>query len=228
MAFSNGFETVFVSLGGIFCLYLGYRIFIKGTERQFNLFSDLKGWKFKVANTAPGIFFAILGSIILCAPVIVNVISIMQKQSFINTYATKLILDELRSRNEIILASKLNDKVYVSDFPTASAPSADKLKPRNPKPANKAIVTANELRLRAKPGKYYRIIGSLNKGDIVTIKDTKGSWLLVSTTEFEDGWVHREYVRALESVSGKEQRKSSLVLNSNPSAPFGAQTSTIE
>ena len=228
MGLSNGFETVLVSLGGIFCLYLGYRIFIRGTDRQFELFSDLKGWKFKVANTAPGIFFAILGSIILCSPVIVNVISIMQKESFINTYATKLILDELRSRNEIILASKLNEKVYVSDSPTASVPSADKLKHRNPKPANKAIITGNELRLRVKPGKHYRIIGSLNKGDIVTIKDTKGLWFRVSTAEFEDGWVHREYVRALESVSGKEQRKSSLVLNSNPSALFGVQTSTIE
>ena len=228
MALSNGLETVFVSLGGIFCLYLGYRIFIQGTERQFKLFSDLKGWKFKVANTAPGILFAILGSIILCSPVIVNVISIMQKQSFINTYATKLILDELRNRNEIILASKLNEKPYVSDSPTASAPSADKLKPKNPKPVNKAIITGNELRLRAKPGKYYRIIGSLNKGDFVTIKDTKGSWFRISTAGFEDGWVHREYVRVLESVSGKELRKSSLVLNSNPSEPFGAQTSTID
>ncbi len=228
MALSNGLETVFISLGGIFCLYLGYRIFIKGTDRQFYLFSDLEGWKFKVANTAPGIFFAILGSIILCSPVIVNVISIMQKQSFINTYATKLILDELRSRNEIILASKLNEKVYVSDSLTASASSADKLTPKTHKPANKAIVTGNELRLRTKPGKYYRIIGSLNKGDIVTIKDTKGSWFRVSTAEFGNGWVHREYVRTLKSVSGKEQRKSSLVLNSNPSALIGAQTSTIE
>jgi hypothetical protein len=208
MALSNGLETVFVGLGGIFCLYLGYRIFIKGTDRQFKLFSDLKGWKFKVANTAPGIFFAILGSIILCSPVIVNVISIMQKQSFINTYATKLILDELRSRNEIILASKLNEKVYVSDSRTASASSADKLTPKNPKPAHKAIVTGKKLRLRAKPGKYYRIIGSLNKGEIVTIKDTKGSWFRVSTAEFEDGWVHGGYVRALESVSEKEQRKA--------------------
>ena len=208
MVLSNGFETVFVCLGGIFCLYLGYRIFIQGTDRQFYLFSDLEGWKFKVANTAPGIFFAILGAIILCSPVIVNVISVMQKKSFINTYATKLILDELRSRNEIILASKLNEKVYVSDPLSASAASADKLTPTNPNPANKAIVTGRKLRLRAKPGKYYRIIGSLNKGDIVTIKDTKDTWIRVSTAEFEDGWVHSRYVRTLGSVRGKQQRKT--------------------
>lgn len=208
MALSNGLETVFISLGGIFCLYLGYRIFIKGTDRQFYLFSDLEGWKFKVANTAPGIFFAILGSIILCSPVIVNVILIMQNQTFVNSYATKLILDELRSKNEIILASKLNEKVSVSDSSIAGASSADRLTPKNPKPANKAIVTGNVLRLRAKPGTYYRIIGSLNKGDIVTIKDTKGSWFRVSTAEFGNGWVHREYVRTLKSVSEKEQRKA--------------------
>ena len=228
MTLSKGLEALFISLGGIFCLYLGYRIFIKGTDRQFYLFSDLEGWKFKVANTAPGIFFAILGSIILCSPVIANVVLMMQNQTFINSYATKLILDELRSKNEIISASKLIEKVSVSGSRIASPSSADRLTPKNPKATNKAIVTGNVLRLRAKPGTYYRVIGSLNKGDIVTIQDTRGSWFRVSTVAFEDGWVHKEYVRALKSMSGKEQRKSSLVLNSNPSALIGAQTSTIE
>ncbi|MGD8987638.1 MAG: SH3 domain-containing protein, partial [Syntrophobacterales bacterium] len=188
------------SLGGIFCLYLGYRIFIKGTERQFNLFSDLKGWKFKLANTAPGIFFAILGAIILCSPIIVNAISIMQKQSFINSYSTKLILDELRKRNESTSASKLNKKASVSDSLVESSSTETD---NNHKPLNKAIVTTNELHLRAKPGTYHRIIGSLNKGDLVIIKDTKGEWHRVSTAEFEDGWVHGEYVRVLENGSGE-------------------------
>jgi hypothetical protein len=201
------------SLGGIFCLYLGYRIFIKGTDRQFYLFSDLEGWKFKVANTAPGIFFAILGSIILCSPVIVNVVLMMQNQTFINSYATKLILDELRSKNEIILASKLNEKVFVSDSLTASASSTDQLTPKNPKATNNAIVTGNVLRLRAKPGTYHRVIGSLNKGDIVTIKDTRGSWFRVSTAAFENGWVHKEYVRPLKNMSGKEQQAVDRLVN---------------
>jgi uncharacterized protein YgiM (DUF1202 family) len=217
MGLSNGFETVLISLGGIFCLYLGYRVFITGTDRQFKLFSDLKGWKFKIANTAPGIFFAILGSIILCSPVIANVISIMQKQSFINTYATKLILDELRKRNEIILANKLDKKMHIADSVTESSSTADTLTQRNSGPVNKAVVTGNVLRLRQEPGTYHRIIGSLRKGEIVTIKDTKGAWLRVSTATSEDGWVHRHYVRLLESLSEKEPDKSSLVLSSNPS-----------
>lgn len=228
MGLSNGFETILISLGGIFCLYLGYRVFITGTDRHFKLFSDLKGWKFKVANTAPGIFFAILGSIILCSPVIANVISIMQKQSFINTYATKLILDELRKRNEIILANKLNKKVHVSDSLTESSSTADTLTPRSSRPVNKAIVTGSVLRLRKEPGTYHRIIGSLKKGDIVTIKDTKGAWLRVSTATSKDGWVHGQYVKPLESLSQKEPDKSSLVLSSNPSLPMGGQTSLLE
>ena len=211
MTLSKGLETVFISLGGIFCLYLGYRIFIKGTDRQFYLFSDLEGWKFKVANTAPGIFFAILGSIILCSPVIANVVLMMQNQTFINSYATKLILDELRSKNAIIVANKLNEKVSVSGSLTAPASSTDRPTPKNPNPANKAIVTSEVLRLRAKPGTYNRIIGSLNKGDVITIKDMKGSWFRVSTAAFEDGWVHRRYVTALKSIRGKEQRKSALL-----------------
>ena len=228
MTLSKGLETVFISLGGIFCLYLGYRIFIKGTERQFYLFSDLEGWKFKVANTAPGIFFAILGSIILCSPVIANVVLMMQNQTFINSYATKLILDELRSKNKIISASKLNEKVSISGSQITSPSTVDRLTPRNPQPANKGIVTGNVLRLRVKPGKYHRTIGSLHKGDIVTIKDRNGSWVRVSTAAFEDGWVHRRYVTALKIIRGKEQRKSSLFLKSNPSTPVEAHASTIE
>ena len=228
MTLAKVLETVLISLGGIFCLYLGYRIFIKGTDRQFYLFSDLEGWKFKVANTAPGIFFAILGAIILCSPIIANVALMMQNQTFINSYATKLILDELRSKNEIIVSNKLNEKMPVSGSLTARAFSVDRPTPINPAPANKAIVTSQVLRLRAKPGTYHRIIGSLHKGDVITIKDMKGSWFRVSTAAFEDGWVHRRYVTALKSIRGKEQRKSSLLLNSNPSAPVEAHASTIE
>ena len=107
----KGFDVLFISLGGILCIYLGYRLMVIGTNRPFKLFSDLKGWRFRVANLVPGVFFAILGSVVLCSSVITNAISILQKEAFINTYATKLILDELRKKNEEILGSKLEDHV---------------------------------------------------------------------------------------------------------------------
>ena len=89
------FEVLFISLGGILCIYLGYRLLTIGANQPFDIFSDLKGWRFRTANLAPGVFFAVLGSVVLCSPVITSAISILQKETFINKYATKLILDEL-------------------------------------------------------------------------------------------------------------------------------------
>lgn len=220
---ANGFETILISLGGIFCLYLGYRVFHTGAEKQFALFSDLKGWKCKIANAAPGIFFAILGSIIICSPVIVEGISILQKQAFINTYATKLIMDELQKRNEIILANKLNETKYVADDLTERSSTEDKLASQKSRSLEKAMVTSKILNLRKEPGTHYRVIGSLRKGDIVTIKDTRGSWLRVSTDEFHDGWIHGQYATLLEGHRTSKQGNSSLLLSSNQSAPVRGQ-----
>lgn len=228
MSISNGFETILIALSGTFCVYLGYRVFITGTEQPFKLFSDLKGWKLKIANTAPGIFFAILGSIIICSPVIVDVIAIIQKESFMNTYATKLILDELRKRNEIILTNKLNESRYVADYNAEKSSTVDRFASRKSRSIEKAIVTADVLRLRKKPDMHHRIIGSLKKGDIVIIKDKRGSWYRVSADEFQDGWIHGQYARLLEDLGDSEQRKSSLVLSSNDSAPERGQSSPVK
>ena len=228
MNIPNGLQTILISLGGIFCLYLGYRVFNKGAEKQFKLFSDLKGWKFKLANTAPGLFFAMLGAIILCSPVIVEGISILQKQAFINTYASKLIVDELHKRNEIILANKLNDNNCVAADRTERSPAADKIASKKSNSTEKAVVTADVLLVRKKPGTYYRVISSLKKGDIVTIKDTRGSWFRVSTDEFQDGWIHGQYAMPLEDLRTSKQDKSSLLLSSNHSAPIRVQNGTAE
>ena len=228
MSILNGFETILISLGGTFCLYLGYRVFITGAEQQFQLFSDLKGWKLKIANTAPGIFFALLGTIIICSPVIVDVISIIQKESFMNTYATKLILDELHKRNEIILANRLNETRYVVDYSAERSSNADTFASRKSRPIEKASVTASVLLLRKEPGTYQRVIGSLKKGDIVSIKDKRGSWYRVSTDEFQDGWIHGDYARLLQSLGASEKGRSSLFLSSNHSEPTRDQKPGVE
>jgi hypothetical protein len=96
------FEVLLISLGGILCIYLGYRLFTIGANQPFDIFSDLKGWRFRIANWAPGVFFTVLGSVVLCSPVITSAMSILQKETFINTYATKMILDELVEKNQKI------------------------------------------------------------------------------------------------------------------------------
>ncbi len=214
----EGLEVILISLGGMLCLYLGYRLFMIGANRTFNIFSDLKGWRFKTVNIAPGVFFAILGSVILCSPVITSVLSILQKERFINTYATKLILDELRKKNEEVLGYKLENRGSRQE--SASRISADTADYSSKKlrTLNKAIVSPHTLRMRKEPGTHHEIVGSLSKGDIITVKEQRGLWLRISTDEFVDGWVHGHYVTLLNGSGTSDATETALLLSSNPLA----------
>ena len=205
------FEVLFISLGGILCIYLGYRLLTIGANQPFDIFSDLKGWRFKTANLAPGVFFAVLGSVVLCSPVITSAISILQKETFINKYATKLILDELVEKNKKIRSYQLENDVSRkearSKFSTAPADSF----PTKLKESNKAVVTSQRLRLRKKPGINHRIVGVLHKGDVLTVKETRGVWLRISTNELTDGWVHGNYVRRQEGTETADSNETALL-----------------
>ena len=195
----KGLEVIIVSLGGILCIYLGYRILVTSINQPFKIFSDLKGWKLKAANISPGIFLVITGALVLSSPVLTNIISILQKERFINTYATKLILDELRKKNNLILDYRLENRMDSTnpinkDFPVIG----DSAVGRSGK-SNKAVVACNLLHVRRKPGVQHQIVGSLRMGDIITVKEARGFWLRLSTDKLSDGWIDGQYVKQLES-----------------------------
>lgn len=208
------FEVLFISLGGTLCIYLGYRLFAIGVNQPFDIFSDLKGWRFKIANLAPGAFFAVLGAVVLCSPVITSAMSILQKETFINQYASKMILDELVKRNQKIRSCEYRDDVFPKDAKSKFWPAPDDSSPTKLRESNKAVVTSNRLRLRKKPGTNHQIIGVLYKGDVITVKGTKGVWLRISTNEIADGWVHGNYVRRLEGTETADSNETALVLRS--------------
>jgi len=210
------FEVLFISLGGILCIYLGYRLLTIGANQQFDIFSDLKGWRFRTANLAPGVFFAVLGSIVLCSPVITSAISILQKETFINKYATKLILDELVEKNKKIRSYQLENDVSLKEARSKLSPAPDDSSPTKLKGSNKAVVTSKRLRLRKRPGINHQIVGVLHKGDVITVKETRGVWLRISTNENADGWVHGNYVRRQQGTETAELNKTALLLSSNP------------
>lgn len=212
----KGFDVIFISLGGILCIYLGYRLLIIGTNQPFKIFSDLKGWKFKAANITPGIFFAILGAVVLCSPVVTNIIAVLQTETFINTYATKLILDELRQKNEVILDYRLEKNMALMESGSKVSANAGNFFPTKLEESNKAVVISNVLRLRKEPGTHYQIIGSLRKGDIIRVKETRGLWLRVATDEFADGFVHGRYVKRFKGSRTTDSAESALLLSSNP------------
>ena len=210
------FEVLFISLGGILCIYLGYRLLTIGANQPFDIFSDLKGWRFKTANLAPGVFFAVLGSVVLCSPVITSAISILQKETFINKYATKLILDELVEKNKKIRSYQLENDVSLKEARSKLSPAPDDSSPTKLKESNKAVVTSQRLRLRKKPGINHQIVGVLRRGEVITVKETRGVWLRISTNENADGWVHGNYVRRQQGTETAESNETALLLSSNP------------
>ena len=205
------FEVLFISLGGILCIYLGYRLLTIGANQPFDIFSDLKGWRFKTANLAPGVFFAVLGSVVLCSPVITSAISILQKETFINKYATKLILDELVEKNKKIRSYQLENDVSRQEARSKFSPAPADSFPTKLKESNKAVVTSQRLRLRKKPGINHQIVGVLYKGDVITVKETRGVWLRISTNEITDGWVHGNYVRRQEGTETADSNETALL-----------------
>jgi uncharacterized protein YgiM (DUF1202 family) len=209
-------EVLFISLGGMLCIYLGYRLLTIGANQPFDIFSDLKGWRFRIANLAPGLFFAVLGSVVLCSPVITSAISILQKETFINKYATKLILEELVKKNQKIRNYDLATDVSVKEVKSKLSPAPVDSSPTKLRALNKAVVTSNRLRLRKKPGTNNQIIGVLHKGDVITVKETRGAWLRISTNENTDGWVHGNYVRRQQGTETAELNEAALLLSSNP------------
>ena len=210
------FEVLFISLGGILCIYLGYRLITIGANQPFDIFSDLKGWRFKTANLAPGVFFAVLGSVVLCSPVITSAISILQKETFINKYATKLILDELVEKNKKIRSYQLENDVSLKEARSKLSPTPDDSFPTKLRESNKAVVTSQRLRLRKKPGINHQIVGVLRRGEVITVKETRGVWLRISTNENADGWVHGNYVRRQQGTETAESNETALLLSSNP------------
>jgi len=209
------YVAMFISICGLLCIYLSYSLLKIGTTQTFGIFSDLKGWKFKTANIAPSLFFAILGSVMICSPVISNIISILQKETFINTYATRLILDELRKKNQEVLSYKLEDSVSLENSGKKFSSSGGDVALTKPQQSNKAVVTVDRLRLRKKPGTNHQVITSLPRGQVITIKETGGSWLRVSTDEFGDGWVHGNYVKKLQNAEVSDSAKTALLLSPN-------------
>ena len=208
-------EVLFISLGGTLSIYLGYRLFTIGANQSFGIFSDLKGWRFRIANVAPGFFFVVLGSVVLCSPVITSAMSILQKETFINKYATKLILDELVEKNKKMRSCELGNDVLSKEAISKLSPAPDDSSPTKLRESNKAVVTSQRLRLRKKPGTNYQSIGVLYKGEVITVKETRGAWLRISTDENADGWVHGNYVRRLHTPETANANKTGLLLSAS-------------
>ncbi|MRN56868.1 N-acetylmuramoyl-L-alanine amidase [Paenibacillus monticola] len=67
--------------------------------------------------------------------------------------------------------------------------------------STKATVIANSLRIRGGPGTHYKVLGSLQSHDSVTIIQRQNGWIQIRTVNGETGWVAEQYIRSGSSKS---------------------------
>lgn len=63
---TDAIVRILAELGGILCMYLGYKLFQKGAVGNSDFAASKGDLTFKIANASPGIFFALFGAAILC------------------------------------------------------------------------------------------------------------------------------------------------------------------
>ena len=77
---------------------------------------------------------------------------------------------------------QLENDVSVKEARSKISPAPDDASPPKLRKSNKAVVTSKQLHLRKKPGTGHQIIGVLHKGDVITVKETRGAWMHVLTS----------------------------------------------
>ena len=58
----------------------------------------------------------------------------------------------------------------------------------------KGTVTGSKLRMRAKPGTRYEVIGQLLKGDNVKVVAEDNGWLKIVAPESVTGWISNKFI----------------------------------
>ncbi len=91
----------------------------------------------------------------------------------------------------------------------------------DPKTADGANIVDN-LNLRAGPGKNYRILDMLDKGQTVTVlgRSTYSEWLVVRTSSGTEGWVFRPFIETDADIA-------SLPVSEAYGGPTGSNGSSI-
>jgi len=91
------------------------------------------------------------------------------------------------------------DEFSMDDEGETPAPRAAKKPSKSMAPAKgSGTITGDEVRIRKGPGKDFKVLGFLNKGDKVKLHEASGDWRRVTTPEGKKGWVHADYVKSAE------------------------------
>jgi uncharacterized repeat protein (TIGR02543 family) len=90
--------------------------------------------------------------------------------------------------------------------PATEPPATEPVKPEEPK-GQIGTVTGNNVNVRKGPGTNYQVVSQRDKGDKVTVTETKKSGSL-TWGKIEDGWIAMKYVKL--SAAEKEEAKGQM------------------
>jgi N-acetylmuramoyl-L-alanine amidase len=71
--------------------------------------------------------------------------------------------------------------------------------------SKQASALGNGVRLREGPGTKYPVLGSVNKGDLLTIMESKNGWYKIRTEIGVEGWIAKQYVGGVGDVQTVKQ-----------------------
>ena len=196
-------EDIVIALGGVLCIYFGYRLFVLGASQTFKLFSHLQGWKSKIASLAPGSFLVISGLTIFLSLVTTRVVTIIQYESMRQAYTNKLILDELRKMKDTSSNKELREDTTSVKASEKVSSSTTHFFPNSLTGTSKAVVIPKRLNIRKAPSANHPVVGTLRQGDIILTGKSRGAWLQVLTAGNTPGWVHGDYVDRLKEPGVK-------------------------
>lgn len=97
------------------------------------------------------------------------------------------ILDSAYGWHEIVLPEDCVVWIYKDYVSTKVIPSAGK--------RAAGVVTGDSVRIRAKPGLRCTVLSKADKGDRVTVVDSKGDWLAIQAPDSCTGWVFAGYAK---------------------------------
>ena len=115
--------------------------------------------------------------------------------------------------------------------PDTSTPAGDQPSDENTEePANttniKAVVNANGLNIRSEAGTTGKVQGAYNKGDVITILETKNGW-----GRTNKGWIKLEYVNTNSTTVGgtnkDDNEDKDTTTNQNPDITSNGNTTVI-
>lgn len=103
-----------------------------------------------------------------------------------------------------LVSFRLFSTLAVCAFLSASASVFAQARDSNP--VRTGTVTATKLNIRARPGLFFEVIGTLKEGSPITILEENDGWYRIQVPEEAEAWVSARYLDENDKITGDDVR----------------------